>query len=221
MKKLLYAAGAALGIALAPGAHAGLLTANVLDDGAAVALTCVGGTNTTLVCSGSSANYSNINVAAQGVPTLPSPDLSSLTINATQATGGLHTITIQVFQTAINEPPPSNLTSTFTINHLIGAPFGPSTLSTYVNGTSNTLGTLLSTNTFAAGLTNATVSMNSTVAGAITADAMQYIVQTTGAGQSMTDTIQLVKNVPEPASLALLGAGLLGLGFMRHRKRSV
>ena len=119
-----------------------------------MALTCVGGTNTTLVCSGNSTNYANINLAAQGTPTLPSPDLSSLTINATPTTGGIHTLTVQVFQTAINEPPPNNLTSTFTINHLVGAPFGPSTLSSYVNGTSSTLGTQIATNTFAAGVTN-------------------------------------------------------------------
>jgi hypothetical protein len=34
----------------------------------------------------------------------------------------------------------------------------------------------------------------------------------------MTDTLQLVKQAPEPASLALLGMGQLGLGFIRGRK---
>jgi len=219
MKRLLYTAGAALGIALAPAAHAGLLTVNVLDDGVAQALACAGGLNSPIVCTGGSTHYSAINVAAQGVPTLPSPDLSSLTINATQATGGTHTVTVQVFQTGINEPPPSNLTSTFTINHLIGAPFGPSTLSSYVNGTTNTLGTQIASHLFAAGDVNDTVAVNSAVAVAITADAMQYVVTTTAANQSMTDTIQLVKQVPEPASLLLMGMGLLGLGFVTSRKR--
>ena len=136
MRRLLYAAGAALGIALAPAAYAvPLLTVGVLDDGVAVALACSGGTTGTINCLGGSTNYSSITVSAQGVPLLPSPDLSSLTINATSSTGGTHTITVDVFQSGINTPPPSTLNSTFTINHLVGAPFGPSTLSDYINGT--------------------------------------------------------------------------------------
>jgi hypothetical protein len=221
MRRLLYAAGAALGIALAPAAYAvPLLTVGVLDDGVAVALACSGGTTGTINCTGGSTDYSSISVTAQGVPLLPSPDLSSLTINATSSTGGTHTITVDVFQSGINTPPPSTLISTFTINHLVGAPFGPSTLSDYINGTATTLGTPLASHSFAAGDITDTVLMTNSVGAAITADAMQYVVQTTAINQSMTDTIQLVQAVPEPASLALFGVGLLGLGVVANRKRS-
>jgi hypothetical protein len=77
MRRFLYAARAALGIALAPAARAELLTVNVLDDGTSVALACAGGLSSPIVCSGGSTHYANSNVAAKGVPTLPDPDRST------------------------------------------------------------------------------------------------------------------------------------------------
>ena len=179
MKRLLYATVAALGIAAAPGAHATLSIA-VLDDGVSVVLPCTLGVGS-IVCNGSSAHYDTIAVAASGVPNLPDPDLSSLTIAATAGSGGTHTLQVDVFQTGISSPGPQNLTSTFTINHLVGAPFGPATLSDYINGgtTDATIGTLLATHSFVAGDINDTVAVISAVAADVTSDAHRYIVTTT------------------------------------------
>jgi hypothetical protein len=219
MKRLLYATVAALGIAAAPAAHA-ILSIAVLDDGVSVLLPCTLGVGS-IVCNGGSTHYDTIAVAASGVPNLPDPDLSSLTIAATAGSGGTHTLQVDVFQTGILSAGAQDLTSTFTINHLVGAPFGPSTLSDYINGgsTDATIGTPLASHTFLAGDINDTVAITTHVPGDVTSDAHRYIVTTTADGQSLTDTIQLVR-APEPASLALLGMGLFGLGVLRNRKRN-
>ncbi|MDB5375095.1 MAG: hypothetical protein JWP04_3737, partial [Belnapia sp.] len=57
-----------------------------------------GGSASTLA---SDANFSNIIVSAQGVPVLPTPNLSSISINATSAAATTHTLTVKVTQTGL------------------------------------------------------------------------------------------------------------------------
>lgn len=211
---------AATAFVLAVPAYAGVITVAAYDDGLAVPLVCAGGVNAAISCSGGSVNHASINIGAAGSPPAASPaDLASLNISATSLAGGTHTLDVRVFQTGIALPPPIDTTSTFTINHLTGGAFGPSTLSTYYNGTVNTLGTLLASHVFPAGDVNDTVLVNAPIGVGLFADAMQYVVQTTAAGQVMTDTIQLHgTEVTEPTGLALLGMSLLGLGMVRARR---
>ena len=212
MRQLLLAATALFG--LASPALAGVITIGVLDDGVAVPLVCTGGVNAPISCSGGSLHFASINVAAVGEPQLPGASLASVTIDATANTaGGVHVLDIAVDQIGLNVVTgAADATSTFTVNHLVGGPFGPATLSTSVNGA------LFASNTFPV-TTNATVSSTDALPGIVTSTGHDYSITFTAGGQSATDTIQLVTaaiDVPEPMGIALLGSGLIGLGMVRR-----
>jgi hypothetical protein len=219
MKRLILAGAAILGIAGLTPAHAVLVATATVDGAPATGFTCTttgggGGIN----CSTTTqANFSLISLIGAGVPSLTAPDLSSLTLDATTNplfAGGPHVLGITLTQTGINVPGPNSVTSTLTVNNLVGGPFGPTTESTSVNGST------IASFVFPATTITDTHTFVNNIPGAITSDAHTYLITFTAAGQTATDTIQLVAAAPEPASLAILGTALLGLGMVVRKRRS-
>lgn len=220
VSKTMLAGGAcAAALLTAPVAHSAVLFLQVWDNGALIGSAGPSTFGIIHFTDTGDPAFASISVDANGPSVLPFADLSSTTLDISSGSISTpHVLTVDVFQIGVSAAAGTNTMSTFTVNNLIGHP-GPTTESTFFDGTDSTLGTLLHTATFPAGTTTATFGpVNTVLTSALTADAEQYTITFTRPRQSANDTIELTTGIPETSTWAMMLLGFASLAYAAHRR---
>jgi hypothetical protein len=155
-------------------------------------------------------------VTAQGSPFLSEPTLDTDSIDVQFSGTAPHSLEIFVTETGLTQPVGlASILSGFTSNTFTGNITSVTESTHFDNGDDLWIGTQLASQTFTTGL-DAVSDIDPMDFTGTFSETAEYVIQTSGGSGSVNDTIN-ISDAPEPASLAVLGVGIVGVMFTRRR----
>jgi len=215
MRKLLLGATAALGLAaLAPAANALPIFIGYSTNGGATITDFAGsGSDASASVTGFTTAGFTINLSATGSPTFNQPNFGSNTLTVRSTGSG--SIILYASETGITTLP-SAFTSGFSNNPLSDTNV---TEATYAGANVKySLTNLLATSLLAPGTTSSATTATPAGLPATYSLTETYAITFGAGGGVVNATILEIGRIPEPMSIALLGAGLLGLGVVKRKR---